>query len=139
FTRSFRGDAAEIPRSVLDAQLAQPEELSGVLNKALDALPRLREQGFTVSPSMRAAVSEFRGVTDPLVVWLERHTEEPGVCVKKSELLDQYNQECERRRRPPMTESAFSRALKKLKPTLTDGRRTINGKQEHVWLGIRLK
>src|SRR5439155_26952992 len=41
FERLFRDTAAEIPRPVLDAFLAEPRELSGVLNRALDVLPAL--------------------------------------------------------------------------------------------------
>jgi hypothetical protein len=43
----------------LDAQLSEPAELSGVLNKALDALAAIRIRGgFTESQSMKRAWSE---------------------------------------------------------------------------------
>jgi len=41
-TQAFRGQRGEIARHVLDAQLAAPQELSGVLNRALAALPSAR-------------------------------------------------------------------------------------------------
>lgn len=51
FNRTFEGEE-QIPRHVLDAQLSEPKELSGLLNKALDALPGLRANGFTETKSM---------------------------------------------------------------------------------------
>ena len=42
FTRTFEeGAEGTLPRKVIDATLADPQELSGVLNKALAALPRI--------------------------------------------------------------------------------------------------
>ena len=43
FEKVFRGMPQEILRNKLDAMLAAPGELSGVLNKALEALPRVIE------------------------------------------------------------------------------------------------
>ena len=75
FNRVFRGTTEEIPATVLDARLADPQELAGALNKALAALPHLRERhGFEVTPTM--AWEEFRETTDPLAVWLDRATVE---------------------------------------------------------------
>lgn len=139
FTRTFEGDRA-IPRKVLDARLADPRELSGVLNRALDALPRLRAHGFTESASMRAAWEEFRKLTDPLSVWLDRTTvEHPDAMVIRSALLGAYNDECRTLGQPPMTATAFSLALKRLRPNIREAQRTIAGKVEWVWLGIGLK
>ena len=48
FERVFRGVAGEVKRNELDGRLAHPRELSGVLNRALEALRRLRQtQRFT--------------------------------------------------------------------------------------------
>ena len=48
FDQTFEGDAA-LPADVLDGRLSKPGELSGLLNRALSALPKLRRQGFTES------------------------------------------------------------------------------------------
>ncbi len=72
FTRTFAPEVAT-PRAQLDAALSTPDELSGLLNRALVALRAVRARGsFSQSPSMQAAWSEFRESTDPLAVWLER-------------------------------------------------------------------
>jgi phage/plasmid-associated DNA primase len=76
-----------LPRRVLDARLADPAELSGVLNKALSVLPSLRSRGFTESQSMKQAAMEFRQTTDPLAVWLDHATiQGPEVFVAKDVL-----------------------------------------------------
>jgi P4 family phage/plasmid primase-like protien len=96
FRRSFRGTAQEMPRAELDARLADPQELSGVLNEALAVLPRLRQRGFTVSETMRQASEEFRQTTDPLAVWLERYTvEHPDAMIAKDALVQAYNADCD--------------------------------------------
>jgi P4 family phage/plasmid primase-like protien len=101
FRRSLRGTAQEIPRAERDARLADPQELSGVLNKALSALPRVREHGFTLSPSMRQAAAEFRQITDPLGVWLDRTTiEHPDAMISKEALVQAYNADCDQEGRP---------------------------------------
>ena len=45
FERSFRHTRQEIPRQVLDHDLARPDELSGALNLGLPAIRRLRAAG----------------------------------------------------------------------------------------------
>jgi P4 family phage/plasmid primase-like protien len=141
FRRSFRGTAQEIPRAELDARLAGLQELSGVLNKALAVLPRLRDQGFTVSTSMRQAAEEFRETTDPLAGWLDRMTtEHPDAMVSKDTLVQAYNADCDRAGKPRVTKNAFGRALRRLRPQLEEAQRTWEGRDHTwVWRGLGLK
>jgi putative DNA primase/helicase len=75
FLRCFEENAKGTKtREELDARLANPIELSGVLNKALQALAKIRRDGFTQSETTRQAWQDFRTVTDPLAVWLEQKT-----------------------------------------------------------------
>ena len=134
-------ESEQIPREQLDAYLSEAKELSGVLNKALEALPKLRREGFTESKSMRAAWEEFRQMTDPLAVWLENFTvEHPAVFVAKHDLQAQYNQHCEKSGRAGMTNQAFGRAFRRLKPHIEAGQREVNGEPKTwVWLGLGLR
>jgi phage/plasmid-associated DNA primase len=76
----------------MDARLANPAELSGVLNNALIAVHRLRKCGFTQSESMRRSWEEFRAATDPLSVWLDQNTVElPHVQILQTDLLQAFN------------------------------------------------
>jgi P4 family phage/plasmid primase-like protien len=142
FTRSFRGTDQEIPRDLLDAQLSAPAELSGLLNHALDGLARFRanKRRYTISETVRAACAEFRATTDPLSVWLDANTVNASEgFVLKSRLLKGYNAAAIRKAHPIMTSTGFSISLKKLRPQLGEGQRTVNGERVWVWLGLVLR
>jgi P4 family phage/plasmid primase-like protien len=141
FDRMFRGSTEEISRAVLDARLSAPNELSGVLNKAIAAAKRLRSSGkFTEAASTRTALEDFRNVTDPLAVWLDRSTDTgPHAVIPKADLLVAYNQASEYKGRPVMTPQGFGRVIKKLRPELEEAQRTIGGKMQWVYVGIELK
>jgi P4 family phage/plasmid primase-like protien len=141
FDRTFEPDE-QMPRSVLDARLSDPKELSGVLNKAIDTLQGIRERGgFTETQSVKDALTEFQQTTDPLTVWLERNTvEHPGAMVAQDELRRAYNAFCENSGMPGMTPQAFGRALARAKPGVQKGQRTWQGTPNtHVYIGIGLK
>jgi putative DNA primase/helicase len=140
FERTFEPDE-QIPREELDAKLTDPDELSGVLNRALDLLSRVRRSGFTESKSMREAWEEFKTMTDPLSVWLDKNVvEDPDAFVPKGDLLAAYNAECRKQGRSGMTKTPFGLALKRARPEITDGQRVVAG-MKGVWcyIGIGLK
>jgi P4 family phage/plasmid primase-like protien len=140
FDRTFE-PSEQVPREELDAKLADPRELSGVLNRALDVLPRVRREGFSETGSMRAAHEEFRAMTDPVAVWLAQNTVESAQAfVAKAALLQAYNRDCEEHGRAGMTATAFGLAMKRARPGISEGQRTVNGKPRvKVWLGIGLR
>ena len=139
FTRVFEGEAAR-PREELDAELASPGELSGVLNMALAALARVRDHGVTETPSMREAMGEFRAVTDPLAVWIEKELVlDPTAVTPKRQLVAAYNEECHRLGRPVTTDNSLGRALRNATPDIKDAQRTANGKLQWCWLGVGLR
>jgi len=140
FDRMFRGTEAEIPGGVLDAMLQAPGELSGLLNKALDAMSRLDGKcAFTMPSSVQAALREFRATTDPLAVWLDRHTvDDPSAFVAKKLLRVAYNAHLEQHGKPAMTETAFGLAFGKHRPNVETKRKLVGGRQEHVYVGIGL-
>jgi P4 family phage/plasmid primase-like protien len=139
FERTFE-PGEQIPREDLDANLTDPRELSGVLNRALEVLPRVRREGFTESESMREAWEEFKAMTDPVSVWIENNTvEHADALVPKSALLAAYNRDCEKQGRAGMTGKAFGQALKRARPQLRDAQRTVSGKLTWCWVGIGLR
>ena len=139
FARTFE-PSEQVPRNVMDSRLSEPGELSGVLNKALAALDAFRKRGgFTESESVRAAFGEFQAITDPLVVWLDAATQEaPDAMVAKDELLSRYNSAARWDGRPIMTATAFGKGVKRLRPTVGEGQRMIDGKRVWVWVGLGL-
>jgi P4 family phage/plasmid primase-like protien len=139
FERTFE-PAEQLPREELDAKLSDPKELSGVLNRALDVLPRVRQEGFTESPSMREAWEEFRAMTDPVTVWLQQNTTEAAEAfVPKDALATAYNKFCDKAGRPGMNKKGFGRAVKRSFPHIEDGQRSVAGKMTWCWLGIGLR
>jgi putative DNA primase/helicase len=141
FDRKFRGQKGEIPRHKLDAQLADPRELSGALNRALEALPGVLERGITVAPSMRAAHAAFRETTDPIQVWLGLNTVvSPALMVGKKTLKEAYNRHALARGLSTESDTSFALAVRAWKPDLLDAQRPWQGRQQvHCWLGIGLQ
>lgn len=118
FERTFQaGSPDTIPRDQLDARLSDPAELSGVLNKALEALASIRQNGLSESESTRRAMDEFRQATDPLAVWLDRNTVlKSDVFVAADKLWDAYNRDCQAKARPIVSKTALGRTLVQLRP-----------------------
>ena len=142
FEQKFEPDKpGYVPREALDAQLSAPHELAGVLNRAISAYHRIRTCGLTESESMRRSREELRAVTDPLAVWLDRFTiDVASAFVPMKRLIAEYNQDCERAGRPPMNQTAFGRALRKLKPKIEEAQRTVDGfEKTRVYVGIAHK
>jgi P4 family phage/plasmid primase-like protien len=138
FPNTFEG-GTEKSRRDLDAALADPKELSGVLNRALAVLPRLRQHGFTESGSMRQARDEFRSSTDPLTVWLDHATvETPETYVIRDELRKAYYADCMKAGRPTLSETAFGIAFKQARPAATEAYRTVGGVRKWCYAGIGL-
>ncbi|HTR34919.1 MAG TPA: phage/plasmid primase, P4 family [Bryobacteraceae bacterium] len=138
FERVFRaGDAGTLPRDQLDAMLSDPAELSGVLNKAIEALASIRFDGLSESESSRRAMDEFRQTTDPLAVWLDRHTVlEPDARIPAVQLWQDYNADCVAKGRPTLSKTALGRAIAQLRPTVEKRQRTVNGKLSWCYVGI---
>jgi putative DNA primase/helicase len=138
FNRSFdESDPNTVPRAVLDARLSQPGELSGLLNRALDALPVIRQGRFTESASTRAAMGEFRATTDPLAVWLDENTiDRPEAVILKEELRRAYGRVCQENGRSVMGDVQFTAALKRLRPKVQVAKRRIDRRSTPVFVGL---
>jgi len=130
----------QIPRDILDARLQAPEELSGLLNKAIEGLRRVQSQRrFSEPESVQVAWRDFHATTDSLAVWLDRYTvDDPDALVTKLSLRDAYNAAVERDGRPAMTAKAFGQALYKLRPNIEEKQRTVGGKLQWCYVGIEL-
>jgi len=125
FARCFEEGAADTKRREdLDGELAAPEELSGVLNKALDALEQIRRRGFSQSDSMHTAWEDFRTATDPLSVWLDQNTITlPNTMIGQGELIAAFNKYLTDAGKSPMTKTAFGLALKRARKDVTESKR----------------
>jgi P4 family phage/plasmid primase-like protien len=139
FTRTFE-EHEQKPRRILDMSLNRPQELSGVLNRALAALPHLLNHGFEVSTSMLDAHNEFRRTTDPFSVWLERETVESNEAIVPIAMLRaKYNAVCRREGRPVMTDTGFGLAFKRIKPHIDKKQRTYAGELQWCYINVGLR
>ena len=140
FERTF-DPSEQIPREVLDAQLAAPSELSGLLNKALGAVAAIRTRGGLHEPeSVCGAGHEFVQLTDPVAAWLNSTTmQSPDGMVAKDVLLAEYNRTAVREGRPIITPTALGLAIKRFIPGIKDAQRKVEGRRQWVWLGLWLR
>ena len=138
---SFRNTAREIPRSVLDASLADPVELSGALNHALAALRRLRRRGkYTESQISRGEVAAWRRSTDPCLLWLDSETtSSPSALLPQERLYTAFAQACLTANRPLITRQMFGRRVKQWRPDICACQRLVEGRKRWVYAGITLK
>ena len=140
FDRTF-APSEQLSRAILDAQLADPSNLSGVLNRALEALRALQSRGeFTQSETTSAASMEFVAMTDPVSASLDQITEvNPTGMVSKKDLTIVYNAAAKADGRPAMSAKAFYSAVRRLRPTVQEVQRTVSGSVQWMFLGLRLK
>jgi P4 family phage/plasmid primase-like protien len=74
FPRQFPVDKAKFEE--IQRNLANPKELSGLLNRAIAVLPRVLQYGITETASMRNKIDEFRSSGDPLLTWVQENLAE---------------------------------------------------------------
>jgi putative DNA primase/helicase len=139
FDRTFSGNE-QIPRDILDTMLTAPTELSGLLNRALDALDRLWDRRtFSEPESVLRAWEDFHNETDPLAVWLDQATVDlPDGVVPKAVLIAEYNRHAASNGLPSIGNKRFGQAFRRLRPNVRDGQRMVGGKYLWCYAGIGL-
>ena len=139
FTQIFE-EKDQIHGDELDTKLADPQELSGVLNKALKVLPKVEREGITETASMKSAWLDFRQTTDPIGVWLDSEAiESPDRWIIKDDLWLAYQKDAIRRNRPSGTKQGFGRMLKRLRPKVNEAQKKVEGTVRWAWEGIGLR
>ena len=89
---------------------------------------------------MAESFEEFRQVTDPIAIWLDRTTELiPDGVVAKGVLYGLYRRWAESQNQPVLTPRTFGVSLKELRPTIRESQRRLEDKRSEVWLGLELK
>lgn len=124
----------------LFARLTSQPELSGLLNRCLKVLPALRNRGdFQESTSTNAAHEEFIELTDPVAIWLDKHTViDPTGFVTRKDLRLKYTADCEAAGRPLGTPTSFYKEVRRLRK-VEDGQRKVNGETQDVFEGLKFR
>lgn len=134
FERRFDGQQAD--RRLL-AKLITPEELSGLLNRGLEALPALRKRGaFRSAKATAEAAERFRVDSDSVAGFLADACKfDPQASTPRPGLFNRYRNWCSENNRKPLSAMRFNRRVEALRPTLAV--KTVQG-TEH-WGGIALR
>lgn len=137
FPNEFPPDKAD-PK-ILE-KLTTPEELSGLLNWALDGLHRLLKQGrFTRSETVDEVMDRWRRMADPVYAFLEDMTViDPTASTPKDKLYAAYVEYCRRHGLPTKAKNIFSQELHRHRPNITEERTRQGKKRTRCWQGIRL-
>jgi putative DNA primase/helicase len=114
FHRRIRGSTGE-DRDIL-AKLTTQHELSGLLNRALEALAALRQRGrFTTTEATLAAAAAFRQETDSVAGFLAECVElDPEGRWPRPAVYQAYSDWTRRGNRQPTARERFNRRLREL-------------------------
>lgn len=133
FDRTFSAGTAD--RNLL-GKLTTPQELSGLLNHGLDALPGVMAAGkLSDAPSVAAAAAEFRVAVDSVAAFIDACCELGyDKEVAKPYLYNSYRSWCKDSNRRDVSRTRFPNRLRELVPAL--GEKTVRGLR--YWTGIRV-
>jgi putative DNA primase/helicase len=127
----------------LDKELSTPEELSGLLNLALEALQRMKANGwqFSYRLTLEDIRDMYRRLSDPVYAFLQDCCEasEEGYVIK-AVLYNEFKEYAAVMKLPPITLKKFITSMEEqsyipveaFKPQTDEG-------QKKAWLGIKLK
>lgn len=140
FTNSFRGSQKELSRSDLDSRLASPTELSGLLNRALEVLPRVLREGLSSSPSLEGARAEFQFKTDPAGEWIATHVERRADCsVPKQDVYGSYRRDLRAEGGSPISSRAFNQSIERIFRGVKSRQIRTGEGRPRSWIGLTLK
>jgi putative DNA primase/helicase len=119
FPHKFRGTSAE-HKNIAHQVTSNPDEMSGVLNRALRGLARLRRQGeFTTGSAMRGAQAEFRREADSVALFIA-DIAKPGEVLRLQRgrsLYEQFRAWCDATGHRPLTDKRLYARLRDWTPT----------------------
>jgi putative DNA primase/helicase len=125
---------------ILD-KLTTPEELSGLLNIALDGLNRLRANGrFSYNKSVEDTTEYYLRAADPVYAFLQDCVEVSlNDYVIKDDLYATFQKYCVKQCLPVSKPNSFGRSLQnQTEYRIHSARPEIDGERVTVWQGIKL-
>ena len=129
FPFQFVGERAD--KNLL-AKLATDKELSGLLNKSLVGLARLKNQGdFSYTRSVEDTRDKYLLASNPMMAFIEERCDfSPWASITKKELHQAFMEFCGENKLPGMTIKAFGHKVK---------RAFTLHEERDSWRGIRVK
>ena len=129
-----------VPKEVLMARIANEQEISGILNLALEGLQRLRENHqLTGTSSLKERRADYLLRSDPAHYFFGRYLcqDSHAPPLEKGVLFDIYVNWCHARGITPISDQWFAKKLKRLVPYAAEQRPSA-GDRKRNWIGIRL-
>jgi len=120
FPNTFQGENAD--PNILE-KLTTPEELSGLLNWALEGLHRLLKNGdFTYGKTVAEVQEQYEELSDPLYAYVKEYLEvSHGEAIAKDELYEHYVKWCKERKLPVTAKNMLTKELSKHLPEMRTG------------------
>ena len=124
----------------IDIKLNNKDELSGLLNLALDSLDIIyKNKKFSDDKTVENISKEWKRKSNNVLVFCDDYiTESFDSFIVKEELLNKYNEYCVKYNITPQTERQFFSSIRKLFD-VKDDRKVVDGKRKYAFGGIKLK
>jgi len=138
FSNYFPDDDPNTDKNML-AKLTTPEELSGILNWALEGLRKLlKKEDFSEAKSVEETRAQYIAASDPVRAFVDECLEVDANGVEtKDDVYNAYIRYCNERNLPTTTKNTFSMKLPQY-VAVTASRTTRRGKKVASWQGCRL-
>jgi len=135
FPNRFESDKAD-PK-ILE-KLAVEEELSSLLNLALEALKKLLEKGqFSFSKTTEETKQDYIRKSSPIAAFVQDCIEiDSDAFVIKKDLYNLFAAYCRARDLPTVTQDTFFKSIMR-HVTITDFRPKLDGQRLHTFRGVR--
>ena len=123
----------------LKAELARPENLSGILNWCLDGLKLIEETGFDAPEEVVEATADYRKSSDKIGRFVDEMMEpDPLAETRTGEVYPRYKGWCERNGFFPENAANFKSSLSNI-ATVTKRRPRSGGEKASLLLGYKLR
>lgn len=123
----------------LKAELARPENLSGILNWCFEGLRMIGETGFEAPEEVLEATAEYRKNSDKIGRFVDEEMEpEPLAETRTGEIYPRYKTWCEHNGFFPENAANFKSSLENI-ATITKRRPRAGGEKASLLLGYRLR
>jgi len=138
FPNQFLEENPKTDKNLL-AKLTTPEELSGILNWALDGLDRLlKKERFSVAKTVEETRAQYVKASDPIRAFAEERLEADAKAVEtKDDVYNAYIEYCNAHNLPSTTKNSFSMRLPQY-IAVTASKTTRLNKKVLSWQGVRL-
>lgn len=138
FPNSFLGEKA-IPH-IEHRWTKSAEEMAGLLNWMIQGHNRLLQNNtFTTSKTTEQTKLAFKRASNTTMAFIDEQCEFfPNSIETRANMLEHYKEYCESYGITIEDERVFTAKLKQL-PTVRTGKRRIEGTNERVWIGLKVK